>query len=273
MLAELMARSHDVVGLARSHDSASTVRSHGAQVAWGDLDDPESIDAALAEAPFDCLVCVASLGFGHAPAIVAAAENAGVRRAVFVSTTAVETSLPAESKAVRLAAEKTIHDSALDWTIVRPTMIYGAPGDRNMSRLVRLVERAPLLPLPGDGSGLQQPVHVVDLARTIVTAAERDIAIGRTYSVAGPEPLSFRQILDATFAAVSRPPRYARVPTGPVRATLGMAEWLLPTPPIKVEQLDRLQEDKVFDIDPARRDLDHDPRPFDVGIKELVDAL
>ncbi len=120
----------------------------------------------------DVLVNLASLGFGHAPAIVAAAERAQVRGAVFVSTTAVTTTLPAATKRVRLAAEQRIAESALDWTILRPTMIYGAPGDRNLSRLLPLLRRAPVLPVPGGGH-LQQPVHVADVAHAVLAAAER----------------------------------------------------------------------------------------------------
>ena len=95
----------------------------------------------LAGAECDALVNLASLGFGHARGIVRAAVRAGLDRAVFVSTTAVTTTLPARSKAVRLAAEDEIRGSGLSWTILRPTMIYGAAGDRNLSRLLALLAR------------------------------------------------------------------------------------------------------------------------------------
>ena len=135
----------------------------------------------------DALVNLASLGFGHAPGIVGAAVRAGLDRAVFVSTTAVTTTLPARSKAVRLAAEDEIRGSGLSWTILRPTMIYGAAGDRNLSRLLALLarlRRAPLptacrcLPVPGGGRQLQQPVHVADLAGAVLTAVERPAGSG-----------------------------------------------------------------------------------------------
>ena len=103
----------------------------------GDLDDHAELPRVFASARGGALVNLASLGFGHAPAIVAAARAAGLDRAVFVSTTAVTTSLPSRSKRIRLEAERHIRDSGLAWTILRPTMIYGAAGDRNLSRLLR----------------------------------------------------------------------------------------------------------------------------------------
>ena len=123
----------------------------GAQPLAGDLDDACRLDEAFAAARCEVLVCLASLGFGHGPAIVAAAEEAGIPRAVFVSTTAVTTTLHPPTKQVRLAAEEQIRGCGLDWTILRPTMIYGAAGDRNLSRLLRLLSRAPVLPVPGTG--------------------------------------------------------------------------------------------------------------------------
>lgn len=273
VMSELLSCGHEVIGLARSSESAEVIRQGGGEPIWGDLDHADSIDAAFAEAAADCLINVASLGFGHAPTIVGAAENAGQKRAVFVSTTAIFTALPAPSKQVRTVAEDTITSSSLDWTIIRPTMIYGAPGDRNLSRLVGLVRRTPAVPLPGDGSYLQQPVHVADLAATIVRAAERGVAIQRAYDVAGPDAISFRQMLEQTYAAVGRTPRFVRVPMRATRCVIGIYEGLVPSPRLKVEQLDRLEEDKVFDISEARRDLDHDPRSFGDGIRSLVTAL
>ena len=166
-----------------------------------------SLPELLASARCEALVNLASLGFGHAPAIVSAAQAAGLDRAVFVSTTAVTTALPARSKAVRLAAEQAIRSSGLKWAILRPTMIYGAPGDRNMSRLLVLLARArrasalrglqmPLvLPTPGGGRRLQQPVHVADVASAVLAAAVRPETAGRSYDVAGPDPLTFADLL------------------------------------------------------------------------------
>ena len=264
----LVDQGHEVTALARSGAAAARVRALGAQPITGDLDDPASLDAAFASSGADALVNLASLGFGHAPAIVAAAEETGLKRAVFVSTTAVFTTLDAGSKVVRLAAEQVVRDSALDWTIVRPTMIYGTPADRNMARLLQLLRRSPVVPLPGGGQRLQQPVHVDDLACAIVAAVESPLAVGQAYDLAGPEPLTLREVITEGAAAVNRSPRLISVPLAPAVAALGLYERIATRPRITAEQLRRLGEDKAFDITDARRDLGFAPRPFAVGIAE-----
>ncbi len=273
VLSELVARGHAVSALARSEAAATRVVELGATPVPGDLDDAASLDEAFATTGAEALVNVASLGFGHAPAIVAAAEETGLKRAVFVSTTAVFTSLNASSRSLRLAAEDVIRHSALHWTIVRPTMIYGAPGDRNMARLLRLVRRSPVVPLPGGGHGLQQPVHVDDLARAVVAAVESPLAVGKAYDVAGPDPLSLRQVVQEAAAAVGPSPRLVSVPLAPAVAAAKAYERVVARPRLSAEQLRRLAEDKVFDIAAARHDLGFEPRPFSVGIAEEAAML
>lgn len=272
VIPRLLVDGRDVVALARSPESTNTVEAMGATAITGDLDDVTSTRAAFSASGAEILVNLASLGFGHAPTVVDAALGAGIRRAIFVSTTAIFTALPAPSKKVRLEAEETIRSSTLDWTIIRPTMIYGGPDDRNMARLLQLIRRSPVVPLPGGGDKLQQPVHVEDLARTIVAAVDHPASIGRAYDVAGPEPLTLRSVVTQASEALGRRPLAVPVPLGPLKWLVARYERLAADPRLKVEQLDRLEEDKAFDIQAAVEDLGHAPRPFSEGITSEVSA-
>ena len=273
VLAEAHRRGHECLALARSPGAAQVVSALGAVPVPGDLDDDAALPAVLAGAHCEVLVNLASLGFGHAPAIVAAARAAGLDRSVFISTTAVTTALPARSKTVRLAAERVIRASGLKWTILRPTMIYGAPGDRNLSRLLVLLRRAPVLPVPGGGGRLQQPVHVADLAGAVLNAVERPETAGRSYDVAGPEALTFAALLRESAAAAGRRIHLVPVPLAPVITLTRWYERLSRQPRFRAEQWQRLAEDKAFAIDAAVRDLDYAPRPFAEGIRAEAAAL
>jgi len=273
VLREAVRQEHQVVALARSAAAARRVEGHGAHPLAGDLDDARRLDEAFSAARCEALVCLASLGHGHGPGLVAAAEEAGLRRAVFVSTTAVTTTLHASAKQVRLAAEEQIRGSGLDWTIVRPTMIYGAAGDRNLSRLLRLLSRAPLLPVPGTGESLHQPVHVADVASAVLTAVQRPAAIGSRYDVAGPEPLPFTELLQTCARAVGSRTRLVPVPLAPLVTLARGYERVSRHPRIHAEQLLRLAEDKAFAINDAIRDLGYAPRSFADGIGDEARML
>lgn len=257
----------DLVATARSEAARKTIESHGVAAVAADLDDPSSLELALKETEPSLVVVLASLGFGHAPALVRALEANGAPRSVFISTTGIFTKLNPASKAVRVAAEHAISDSALPFTILRPTMIYGRPGDRNMERLLRSLCRLPVIPAPGGGSNLQQPVHVDDLAAAIWSAAAATGSEGEAINVPGPEPLAFREIIQQAGAALGRSARAASVPLRLLRAAVEVQERLLPTPKLTAEQIDRLVEDKAFSVDDARDKLDHTPRSFAEGIR------
>jgi uncharacterized protein YbjT (DUF2867 family) len=272
VLREAARRGHRTVALARSEAAAAAVTALGALPVSGDLNDARSLLDAFAAERCDVLVNLASLGFGHASVIIAAAERAGIPRAVFVSTTAVTTTLAATSKRVRLAAEHAIAAAAFDWTILRPTMIYGDPGDRNLSRLLPLLRRARVLPIPG-GRHLQQPVHAADVADAVLAAAERPAAAGHTYDVAGPEPLTFAELLRTSARAVASRTRFVPVPLSPVVAAARGYELVSRNPRIRVEQVRRLAEDKAFAIDHAVHDLGYAPRSFADGIHAEARAM
>ena len=110
------------------------------KIEWieGDLSHTSALTTALQGV--DALVNIASLGFGHADSIISATKNAEIKRAIFISTTAIFTQLNAKSKKARVAAELAIETSGLKYTILRPTMIYGSARDRNMWRLIRFMK-------------------------------------------------------------------------------------------------------------------------------------
>lgn len=248
------------IGLVRATSDRS-VLPEGVEVRLGDLDAPGDL-------PLDdvtSLVYCASMGFGHIPSLLERLASTSIRRAVFVSTTAIFTSLPARSRAPRLEAEHAVHSSALDWTIVRPTMIYGTARDRNISRLLRFLARSPVFPLCGNA--LWQPIHVADLADAIVAALDRPIAIGRTYDLAGREALPFASLVRTAARAVGRSVLLVPVPV----SAAALAARL--TRVVTVEQIRRLAEDKAFSYAAATDDLGFRPRSFDEGVREEARLL
>jgi nucleoside-diphosphate-sugar epimerase len=237
------------------------------EVEWavGDLSDSAGLCASMHG--MDALVNVASLGFGHADSILNAAKEAGIQRAVFVSTTAIFTQLNAASKVVRLAAEAAVENSGLKYTILRPTMIYGSPRDRNMWRLIRLMRSSPVVPVFGDGTYLQQPVYVGDVAQAIVSCLCNDQTIGESYNIAGKDALTYNQVIDTIANQLPKRVWKVHIPSAPVVRLLKVFERLHLPLPIKAEQVLRLNENKEFSYAEAEREFGFSPIPFEEGIR------
>jgi len=236
------------------------------EIEWveGDLSDTQMLASAMRGV--DVLVNIASLGFGHADSIVRAAQTARIRRGVFISSTAIFTRLNAQSKQIRLAAEQTIQASGLQYTVLRPTMIYGSPRDRNMWRLIRFMRISPLVPVLGDGTYLQQPVYVEDVARAILACLSHDQTIGRMYNIAGKYPLRYNEVIDTIARRLNRRMWKLHLPAGPIVAFMRSIEQAHIPFPIKSEQVLRLNENKSFSYEDAQADFGYGPLSFEEGI-------
>jgi Predicted nucleoside-diphosphate-sugar epimerases len=237
------------------------------EIEWviGDISDSEAFAASMRGT--DALVNIASLGFGHADSIVRAAQGAEIQRAVFVSTTAIFTQLNAPSKQVRLAAEYAIEAGGLNYTLLRPTMIYGSPRDRNMWRLIRFMRYSPVVPVFGDGNSLQQPIYAGDVAQAIVSCLCNEQTVGKSYNIAGKSPLTYNQVIDTIARQLQKRVWKVHIPSAPVVKLLKFFERLHLPFPIKAEQVLRLNENKEFSYEEARRDFEFAPLSFEEGIK------
>jgi uncharacterized protein YbjT (DUF2867 family) len=250
--------------LSRPTSDRSQIQQYPIEWVQGDLADKASLQSALVG--MDALINIASLGFGHAPIIVDAALSAGIKRAIFISTTALFTNLNAPSKQVRLAAEQTIRQSELDYTILRPTMIYGTRHDRNMSRLIRFIMRSPVIPIIGNGRFLQQPVYVQDVSQAIVKSLMNPGTSRKSYNISGGEPLTYNEVIDTICTISQRRRLKIHLPAKPIIAVLRLLEKASIRLPVKAEQVERLNENKAFSFDEAHADFDYTPRTFAEGI-------
>jgi nucleoside-diphosphate-sugar epimerase len=238
--------------------------------ALGDVSDSQALSASMRGT--DALVNIASLGYGHADSIISAAQNAGIKRVIFISTTAIFTQLNAKSKSVRIAGELAIETSGLQYTILRPTMIYGSPRDRNMWRLIRFMRYSPIVPVFGDGHYLQQPIYVGDVAQAILGCLCNDQTIGKSYNIAGKHPLTYNQVIDTIAGQMNKRVWKIHFPSSPVVNLLKLFERLRIPLPIKAEQVLRLNENKDFSYAEAQTDFGFSPLSFENGIKIELEA-
>jgi uncharacterized protein YbjT (DUF2867 family) len=172
-----------------------------------------------------------------------------------------------------LAAEDRVRSLPGAWTILRPTMIYGDAGDRNLSRLIRFVASCPVVPLPGGGRALVQPVHVEDLGRAAVEALECEAAARREYNLPGAEAAPLRELVLHVGRLLDRRLWLVPLPIAPTASLAGLWHRLGLPPRVSSEQVLRLAEDKAFAFDDARRDWRYAPRGYREGLADEVRLL
>jgi NADH dehydrogenase len=130
--------------------------------------------------------------------VIAACRQVGVRRIHQMS------SLNAGERAskylrTRGEADAQVRNSGLDWTIYRPSVIYGAD-DGFVSRFLRLMGTSPVLPLARPHARFA-PAYVGDVAAAIRRCLTDRSSIGQIYQLYGPDTLELiamvRAIRDA----------------------------------------------------------------------------
>ena len=136
--------------------------------------------------------------------LVRAAEDGGVERFVQLSALGADPNGDTAYIRAKGEAEEIVRESGLDWTIFRPSVVFGEGGEF-VSFTKRLkgmfAPGVPLYPLPGGGKTRFQPIHVEDLVPMIAAAVTDDEHAGETYEIGGPEVLTLRQVTDLVYEA------------------------------------------------------------------------
>jgi uncharacterized protein YbjT (DUF2867 family) len=246
-----------VVAVGRSADRLAVLPAD-LEKRVADLSDPAALKAALADAEY--VVSCAHAEF--VPAILAALPKAGIERLVLMGSTRCFSDVPdATAQAVR-AAEAALVVRPVPSVLLLATAIYGG-GAGVVEQLARQIKRFPVLPLPGT-AGRVQPIHIDDVAAALVAALLRPNAPGAPIVIAGPKPMTYRDMVRSI--AVARRLKLILLPVPPalVELAVGLIDRIEPLRE-RAASLRRLLEDKSFDISDMRERLGVTPRDFAPG--------
>lgn len=147
-------------------------------------------------------------------------------------------------------------------TLLRPTLVYGAGMDKSLTRIVQLATRHGRFALPRTALGLRQPVHVEDLADAAMACLHHERSIGRSYDLPGGETLNYIDMVRRVLAGIEPVPRLHLLPLPVFSALLWLARISGKVSGFNNAMLARMQQDLVFDSQPAREDFGYAPRDF-----------
>lgn len=175
----------------------------------------------------------------------------------------------------KLEAEELVRSYAtsFDTSVVRIAETYG-PGDQRLLKLFRTIERGHFFMI-GAGNNRRQSIHVDDLIRGLLLAAQHPAAVDETFVLAGREIMTTNEMVRRIADAVNRKPPRVQLPMWPFVAAAGVMETTLPPlhiqPPLHSRRLDFFRKSFVFSTVKAHRLLGFQPTiDFQTGARDTV---
>jgi NADH dehydrogenase len=282
----LLRRGHGVAVLARHPDHTHNRFNHPVERCRGDVLDPGTLPRALAGR--DAVVHLVGIisekreqtfDRVHREAVenlVGVLQATGVRRLLHMSAMGTSDDSPSEYGRTKAAGERAVRESGLDWTIFRPSIVFG-PGDGFVSLLAPIVAKNPLIiPVIGKGETRFQPVSVYDVARVYCDALEKPETAGKTFEVGGPEVLTLNEIYREIATVLGRrrkPLVHLPLWWGRLLArffeSLARRGWIS-DPPLTRDQLKSLSRDNVADVSETIAVFGGEWKGFREGIREYL---
>ncbi len=279
---ELAAAGHRVIALVRSPSAGETVRrrlpaalAEAVELRTGDVLDPATLGPALVDV--DAVVHLVAIArdwnggrdllrvnLDGTRNVIAAMQQAGVRRLVHLGALGVEDREELHYAKSKARAEAAVRDSGLDWTILRPSLLFG-PRDGFFNIVADLVRvPLPLVPVPGNGRSRFQPIHAADVALCVRLSIERPATVGHSFDLGGPRYWTYREITEEVARALGKRRRIVPMPIPLIRLAAGTAEALrLRFFPVATDQLRQLALDNIGALDAVHRAFGFVPRKME----------
>jgi len=250
----------------------------------GDILDPDSLEGAIegVDAVIHLVGIISEFGDSTFDRVhprgtrnlTDSTKRAGVKRFVHMSALGTRADAVSRYHQTKWAAEEAVRHSGLEFTIFRPSLIYG-PGDRFVNLFARLSRFSPVLPVIGSAHVKFQPVSVEVVATAFVKALEEPKSIGQTCDLCGPEAMTLPEMFNDIMAVTGRRRMKLRVPPTLARGQAAFLEWAYPVllrkpAPVNRDQLIMLEKSSVGDLKPAEALFGLKQRTFREGIRTYL---
>ena len=217
LVEELLRQSHQPVLLVRPGSESKVIQREQCTLVAGDVKDQEALRQTLQ----GCAAAIYNIGilrefknrgitfeelqYRGATRTIDAARELNVKRFLLMSANGVKPDGTPYQR-TKYRAEQYLKDRSLDWTIFRPSVMFGDPnGKMEFCTQLRAQLIDPPLPAPlfyegllplNAGSFTLAPVHVSDVATVIIKSLTLPEAVGQIYGLCGPDTFTWKAIID-----------------------------------------------------------------------------
>jgi len=215
VLQQLRAAGQPVRAFVHDGETAARRFGGGVEIAVGDLNRPQTLEAALRGIDRLYLLAPLSPELQQQEAnAIGAATRAGVRYVVKHSNIGAADDAGSRFQRWHRAGERLLEQSGMAWTFVRPTGFMS-----NALDWAATIKSQGAVYWPG-GEGKLSVVDPRDIAAVAVKALTEPGHGGKAYDVTGPEALSTAEQVQTIATVIGRPITYVDIPDSAARASM-----------------------------------------------------
>jgi NADH dehydrogenase len=266
LIDHLLGAGHTLSLLVRSGSENKIRQADGCRLVSGDPGSQEAIDATIdgCDAVIYCIgilrefprrgITFEELQYRAVVRVIESAKTHGISRFLLMSANGVKPQGTSYQE-TKFRAEEYLKQSGAAFTIFRPSVIFGDPRGKMeiATQLYRDMVDPPIPAIgfftglnPREGQLMMSPVHVAAVAQAVVTAIEDPATIDQTYVLAGPETLSWSEMIRRVARAAGRDKCLLPMPIGLMKLGAILLDWL-PLFPVTHDQLTMLGEGNSAD--------------------------
>lgn len=201
--------------------------------------------------------------------IIEACKKNNVKRIITISSSSATPENITEYGKTKLEADKLVMNSKLDYTILKPTMIYG-DGGRGFTRILSHIKKYPIVPVVGHGRTLMQPVYVEDVVDAIIKCLENPASVKKVYNIAGPKPVSMNELFDAISSTLGRKKFKLHMPVKLLYRITNLMHPFNKNKRMTKEGIKTFYTDSNLDISEIVKDLGYSPISLEEGLKKAL---
>jgi nucleoside-diphosphate-sugar epimerase len=192
--------------------------------------------------------------------MVEEAKRSGVGHFIYVSSASVVYPKPTPYSLSKKKAEELIMNCGLNFTIIRPTLVYGQSGGMEFEKYLDYLKKFPIIPFIGNGKSLKRPVYVNDIIEGLVAVNGNSNTYGKIYNFSGAQALSILDFTKLCLMLLGKPQKpIVCLPIWLCRLIAFGMSLFMKDPPLKWQTIAGMTQDADLDPAFAVKDLGYRP--------------
>ena len=204
--------------------------------------------------------------------VVKACKKHKIKNLVHLSSSVVISVADDDYTRTKTVGEEIVKKSKIPCTILRPPLMYGCFDVKHLGWIAKLMEKSPVIPIPGKGDFIRQPLYVKDMCKIILKCIERG-PTNKIHNVIGLERIKYIELLRKIANKNNMSRIFLKMPTSLFGIMMNVYAFITHKPAFTEDQMKALIAGDDFPVEDWEKEFGVKYTTFEKGITETVKSL